>query len=204
MLSMGPVRVTGTRVGTVIGLALMLVLFVVLAGCDSQSDPTASTSATKTKGPRKVETKGGDPDMVSAFSATRGQPGLVELKFKLTKRPAVGEPVKIALELVPTVDLEALFARFQAADGLQIVSGGETGHFEHPAKGVPVNHTITVTAKADGIFYVTAVVLADSEQESVARNFSFPLIAGQGLLEAPTTEPAAANVASPKRAAVQP
>jgi hypothetical protein len=186
------------------GLALLLVLFVALAGCDSQPDPTASTTVGKAKSDHKGGSKDGDPDMVSAFSATHGAPGLVDMKFKITKRPAVGEPVEIALELIPTVELESLFARFQAADGLQIVSGAETTHFEHPPIGVPVNHKITVTAKADGIFYVSAAVLADSESESVARNFSFPLIVGQGLTEAAPAAPAAANVAGPGSAPAQP
>jgi hypothetical protein len=141
--------------------------------------------------------------MVTAFSATRG-PGLVDLKFKLTKRPAVGEPVEVELALVPTVELEHLFARFQAAEGLQIVSGGETEHFDHPVTGVPVKHKMTVTAKSDGIFYVTAIVLADSDKESVARNYSFPLIAGQGLMEAPETPPAASSVGAPEPSSSQP
>jgi hypothetical protein len=197
---MGPVRVGGTaRVAAAAALGLGLVL--ALAACDSEPDPGATSTSTNT--PRNAAPPpGGDADMVTAFSATRGpgQPGLVELKFKLTKRPAVGEPVDIQLELVPTVDLERLFARFQVAEGLQIVSGAESDHFEHPAKGVPVGHKMTVTPRADGIFYVTAVVLADSDKESVARTFSFPLIAGQGLLE----QPAAASVAEPKQAAARP
>jgi hypothetical protein len=142
--------------------------------------------------------------MVAAFSNNRGQPGLVDLKFKLTKRPAVGEPVDVELALIPAMELEHLFARFQAAEGLQIVSGGETEHFEHPAMGVPVKHKMTVTAKSDGIFYVTAIVLADSDKESIARNYSFPLIAGQGLAEVPSVPPAASSVAAPKSAASPP
>jgi hypothetical protein len=139
--------------------------------------------------------------MVTAFSVRgAGQPGLVDLKFKLSRRPVVGEPVDIDLEFIPAVELERLFARFQVGDGLQIVSGAESQHFEHPAKGTPVGHRMTVTAKADGIFYVTAIVLADSDKESVARTFSFPLIAGQGLLE----QPAAASVADPKQALARP
>jgi hypothetical protein len=182
-------------------LAMAFALVLLLAGCDSQPDPTASTSASKA--PRKAASDGGDADMVAAFSATRGQPGLVDLKFKLEKRPAVGEPVVIDVAMIPSVELEHLFARFQAADGLQIVSGSESEHFEHPAMGAPVTHKITVSAKADGIFYVTAVVLADSDKESVARTFSFPLIAGQGLTESPATPPAA-SVADPKNAAPKP
>jgi hypothetical protein len=86
---------------------------------------------------------------------------------------------------------------------LQIVSGAESEHFEHPAKGTPVKHKLTVVAKTDGIFYVTAVVLADSESESIARNFSMPLIAGQGLSESPAA-PAAASVADPQQAPARP
>jgi hypothetical protein len=141
--------------------------------------------------------------MVSAFSATRGQPGLVDLKFRIVKRPAVGEPVEIEVAFIPAVELERLFARFQVAEGLQLVSGAETEHFEHPARGAPVGHKITVTARTDGIFYVTAIVLADSDKESVARTFSIPLIAGEGLTELPAA-PAAASVADPKRAPTRP
>ncbi len=69
------------------------------------------------------------------------------------------------------------------------MAGAETEHFEHPAKDVPVTHKLTVTAKTDGIFYITAILLADSDKESVARNFSFPLIAGQGLKKLPRRKP---------------
>src|SRR5262245_22856006 len=197
---MGPVRVSGmARAAAAVAFGLGLVL--ALAGCEP-ADPNASGSTSTGSTSRKTAVPAsGDADMVSAFSArAAGQPGLVELKFKLLKRPAVGEPVDIELELIPTVELERLFARFQVAEGLQIVSGAESDHFEHPAKGVPVGHKMTVTARSDGIFYVTAVVLADSDKESVARTFSFPLIAGQGLLEQPT----AASVAEPKQAAARP
>jgi len=199
---MGPSRTGARSLATALGLALVLLF----AGCDSQSEANADAPATTTKTAHKTEPKGGDPDMVQAFSGNRAQtgPGLVDLKFKVTKRPAVGEPVEIELELVPTVELEQLFGRFQAAEGLQIVAGAETEHFEHPAKDVPVTHKLTVTAKTDGIFYITAILLADSDKESLARNFSFPLIAGQGLSEAPAPEAAAANVAAPKRTSGQP
>src|SRR5512139_2224110 len=111
VVSMGPVR-TGARSmatgGLALVLAMVLVLAVILAGCDSQPDPSASTSGGKKAARSKTITDAGDPDMVTAFSNTRGQPGLVDLKFKLTKRPAVGEPVEVELALIPTVELEHL------------------------------------------------------------------------------------------------
>jgi hypothetical protein len=154
---MGLVRTGARSMAMTWGLALVLALAVFFAGCDSQPDPTVATSGGKKAVRNTSSTDADDPDMVTAFSNTRGQAGLVDLKFKLTKRPAVGEPVEVELALVPAVELEHLFARFQAAEGLQIVSGGETEHFDHPATGVPVKHKMTVTAKSDGIFYVTAI-----------------------------------------------
>jgi hypothetical protein len=196
VVSMGPVTVSGTARGAALGLALILAL----AGCDSAPDPSAATPASGAAR-KAAPPKSDDVDMVTAFSVhAAGQPGLVDLKFKLSKHPVVGEPVDIDLQLIPTVELERLFAHFQVGDGLQIVSGAESQHFEHPARGTPVGHKMTVTAKADGIFYVTAVVLADSDKESVARTFSFPVIAGEGLLG----QPAAASVADPKQAPARP
>jgi len=140
--------------------------------------------------------------MVAAVGAKPGS-GLVDLRFSIAKRPQVNEPVDIELALTPSVELEHLFARFQVADGLQLVSGGETDHVEHSPAGIAVGHKLTVIPKTDGIFYVTAVVLADSDKESIARNFNIPIIAGQGLAELPAA-PAAASVSDSQRASARP
>jgi hypothetical protein len=179
---------------------MVLASALFLCGCGSESDPAAPASGA---GGTKPLPAAAQVDMVAAFSANRGQTGLVDLKFLISKRPQVGEPVDIELALTPSVQLEGLFARFQAGDGLQVVSGAETEHVDHPAAGVPVGHRLTVLARTDGIYYITAVVLADSEKESVARTFSIPLIAGEGLAEPPPTPPAA-SVANPKRAPATP
>ncbi len=196
-------RLVGSRSeprGWPAGIAAMaLATALALTGCNSQPDPTASTTPSgAAKRPAAP-----DGDMVEAFSANRTQAGLVDLKFSVTRRPQVGEPVDIELSLTPAVELERLFARFQAADGLQIVEGAETPHLEHPAERVPIGHKLTVVARADGIYYLTAIVLADSDKESVARTFSIPIIVGQGLAELPPSPPAASAV-DPKRAPARP
>ncbi len=184
----------GTRTSRVVmtpaaALCAALTAALMLTGCEPE-DPNAQLTTSSTSANRAPKSAAGD--MVAAVSAKPGA-GMVELGFAIQKRPKVGEPVQIEFAITPSIDLERVFARFQAAEGLQIVSGAETEHLEHPAKGVPVSHTVTILPKTDGIFYVTAVVLADSDKRSVARTFTVPLIAGQGLTELPAAPPAAST-----------
>ena len=83
------------------------------------------------------------------------------------------------------------------------MSGGQTEQLENAPAGVPIGHKVTVVAKADGIFYITAAVVADTDKESVSRTYSIPLIAGEGLPAAPAAPPAASTT-EPRREATQP
>jgi hypothetical protein len=170
--------------------AMLMVTAVSLFGCSEEGATSASGVAAR-------KPSAADSDMVAAVSTTRSA-GVVELKFAVAKRPKVGEPVEIEFALVPSIALERLFARFQVGEGLQLVSGEETEHLENAPGGVPVGHKVTVLPKADGIFSITAVVLADSDTESISRTFTIPLIAGQGLAES-AAGPSAASVADPQR-----
>ena len=194
---------TGRRPGRWVAVALGSMLIAAslsLGGCGFGDSEGASASSSKSARPSQPRT--GQGDMVAAVSASR-EAGIVDLKFTLLKRPTVGEPFEIEFAITPAADLELLFARFQASDGLQIISGGETERMEHPPRGEPVGHRVTVMPKADGIFAITAVVLADSDTESVARSFSIPVIAGQGL-EALPTAPAPPPVTDPKLTSTKP
>jgi hypothetical protein len=124
--------------------------------------------------------------MVAAVSNSKSR-STVDVRFAIPERPVVGQPVEIQLSLTPSVELERLVARFQVPEGVQLVSGEETGHHDQPALGAEISHTLTVVPKADGIYNITAVVLTDSDKESIARVYSIPLIAGAGLAELPAT-----------------
>jgi hypothetical protein len=178
---------------SVFAAGLLCVVSVSLFGCNW----AGSEGATSASGVAARKPSAADSDMVAAVSTTRSA-GVVELRFAVAKRPKVGEPVEIEFSITPSVPLDGLFARFQVTEGLQLVAGGETEHLEDAPGGVSVGHKVTVLPEADGIFYITAVVLADSETESVARTFTIPLIAGQGFVESPAA-PAAASVADPQR-----
>src|ERR1700722_10556428 len=139
-------------------------------------------------------------NMVSAFGT--GKPYAdIELKFDLRARPVVGEPVDIDLALIPTQDLDRVSATFQAVEGIELTKGGRTPEVVRPPAGVPISHTLTVIPQREGVFYVSAVVLADTGSDSVARNFSIPLIAGAGNSDAAaadTSVPGATAPATPR------
>jgi hypothetical protein len=143
--------------------------------------------------------------MVAAVSTSRVA-GPVDVRFAIAQRPTVGQPLDVELALTPAKDLDLLFARFQAAEGLELVKGMETEHLEHPRPGEPVSHIVTVLPKADGIFYVTATVLADTDTESLTRTFSIPIIAGSGLpsLSTDSSPPTAANPVNSSSTASRP
>jgi hypothetical protein len=154
----------------------------ILLGCGSSEPDPSATTATGNK--PKAARPAGRPDMVAAVSSSKS-PGAADLKFALSGRPTVGQPVDIQLALTPTVELDRLFVRFQASEGMEIVKGAETERYEDPAPGTELPHTLTVIPKSDGIFNVTAVVVTDSPKESFARTYTIPIIAGAGLPELP-------------------
>jgi len=134
-------------------------------------------------------------DMVSAVSSGKA-PTEVALKFALRERPVIGEPVDIDLALIPEHELEQVYATFNATDGLEIIKGGRMSQIEHPEPGAPVSHTLTIVPKREGIFYVSATVLADSATNSTTHNFAIPVIAGAGI-----SAPVASGAGGPPPAA---
>lgn len=164
------------------GWVLVASLAAGLGGCDSGDSAShqAASSAKKIAAPisdalRKTQ------GMVKAV--TSGAAVAVDLRFELTQRPEIGKPTDIVFALIPTAPLERLYARFQPEDGLELVQGAETAQITRPVVGEPVNHTVTVTARRDGIFTIRATVLMDSASDSISRGFLVPVIAGSGLPE---------------------
>jgi hypothetical protein len=193
----------GVRCLAVVGLA------AVLAACGSSKNSPAATE--RAAGKANAGTAGrskGDAgpaaDMVSAVSA--GKPSAaVSLKFDIAQRPEVGKPVVINIALIPGSAFARMQVIFRPSDGLDVQAGGTMEDSENPAVGVPLTHTVTVVPRSDGIFYLSAVVLAESEEGETSRTFAIPLIAGSGLPPAAATaSESAARDASDQRPGTQP
>lgn len=178
-MRIGPVGIERTaRLG-----AGILCLLIGVAACDSASDVPADTQTQAvSKRPKNDKVASLAKHMVSAVSAN-GEKAEVDVKFELTQRPEVGKPLDISLVFIPGSALDRVYAKFAGADGLEVVKGEETEQFARPAVGAALTHTLTVVPKRNGIFSVQAVVLMDSDSESVSRSFSIPFIAGSGIAE---------------------
>jgi hypothetical protein len=161
-------------------------LAVCVAACGSSDDAAANaTRVSKLPAkPKQVPHLGEFPveDMVAAASATKsGVP--VQLKFELAQRPEVGQPLDVVIAVIPGPNLERVSAKFEAGEGLELVGGSNVPDVQKPGEGVAIRHTVTVVPKRDGIFSLTAVVSADSANQSATRVYSLPVIAGEGLTE---------------------
>ena len=120
-------------------------------------------------------------DLVRAVGDETGGGVPVDVRFRLLTRPQIGESAKLDLVMVPSAPLDRLVASFNAEPGLSVAEGAAPMQRDQPQAGVPIQHELTIVAQRDGIFYVTATVLADSAAGSVARTFIIPVIAGSGL-----------------------
>jgi hypothetical protein len=189
------VKATHSRKGQFRAAAAFVVLLAALQGCGKIENAVSKRGSGHSK-PQIPE----DPvelalaNMVSAVSS--GKPsGDLQLKFELKGKPAVGQPVDVVFALLPGQELDRVYTTFQGTDGLDISAGAKPDQVDHPQVGVPINYTVTVVPKRDGVFSLTALVLADSSSESVSRSFSVPVIAGAGV-SAAAPAPGSDRVAS--------
>lgn len=115
-------------------------------------------------------------DMVAAVAGNGADDGQVGLKFQVNRRPVAGQPVVVALRLVPKAALEHLEARFRPDDGLDITAGGDFDPQGHLEPGTVVDHTLTLLPAHEGIFTVMATVTTGPADEAVSRSFVIPLV----------------------------
>lgn len=173
------------------GLLMAALALPGLAACGSADNPTSATSsfsAKARKAHKPLHAVPGEEDlaeMVTAVSATKTGPP-VDMKFRLMQRPEIGQPVELAVILVPgSPALDSVSASFQVSEGLDIVEGAQTAKVEKPAMGAPLRHMLKILPKHNGIFAITAVVAVDSANETSNRTFAIPVISGDGLPDLP-------------------
>lgn len=178
-------------------LALLFGLAAAAAGCGSQNEP--APAQTKAPAPVRKAPSPADalsPYLVAAVTTAKSGASLVQVKFEVAARPAVGEPVDVDLVLVPAVDhIEQISGTVSGDDGLEVLSGGTLPAVEKPVFGTPIHHALKVRARRDGVFTLSAALTVDADGQTLAPVYSIPLIAGKGLADigagpAPARSPA--------------
>src|SRR5579863_4607456 len=190
-----------------------LVVLALLCACGS-SEPGAQSQTAAARNSHKVL----DPaqalarSMVSA--ATQTKPGSaplpVQVKFALRARPDVAQPLDIDLQIVPTAsNLDRIFGKVEGDEGLELVGSDELAEAEKPVENTPIDRSIKVLPKHNGIYLVTASVSVDIGGQISTQTFQIPVIAGSGIPDLPAKPASAAhstatvNIAAPAPAARQ-
>ncbi|MCC6172510.1 MAG: hypothetical protein IT481_10830 [Gammaproteobacteria bacterium] len=166
---------------TIVRLALAAIALGTLAACAGGDAPTQAKQdgrGTPAGADLRPRGKAAVDGMVAAVSAT-GKPGApVELKFDIAARPELGQPLEVAVAVVPrSADVGQLRVVFQSNEAVEVQSGNEAVQ-DKPVDGVAMTHTVTVVPRREGVFYLGAVALIEGPGGSVARSFAIPIIVG--------------------------
>ncbi len=142
--------------------------------------------------------------MVSA--ATQTKPGSaplpVQVKFALRAKPDVAQPLDIDLQIVPTAgNLDRIFGKVEGDEGLELVGSDELAEAEKPVENTPIDRSIKVLPKKNGIYLVTASVSVDIGGQISTQTYQIPVIAGSGIPDLPVKPAAPARTTASTAAA---
>jgi hypothetical protein len=176
-----------------------LLIAALLGGCGSSHEETpatrAATRAKKALNPQDTLAR----SLVGAATSVKpgSSPIPVQVKFALLGRPDVAQPVDIDLAIVPTAsNLDRISGKVEGEEGLELVGSGELEPADKPVENTPIERTIKVLPKKDGIYLLTAVVSVDMGGQISTQSYSIPVIAGTGIPDLPTKPATAAAPAT--------
>jgi hypothetical protein len=131
--------------------------------------------------------------MVEAATVGKSQVP-VSLKFEVLQRPVQGQPLEIAIALLPQIPAHPATIEVTGSETLQIGAGENQIEFAEVEPAQVYRHSIKLTPTAEGVFLVTLSVSLKHDQMADSRVFSVPLIVA----------PSAPGAAQPSRGAAQP
>jgi hypothetical protein len=117
--------------------------------------------------------------MVEAVAQGKAQVP-VDLKFDLPQRPVQGQPLEVAIALLPRVAAQSAKVAVIASDGLKIDPGEEQFQFPAIEAAQVYRHSIKVTPATEGFYLLTLSVSLQQDQTSDSRVFSVPILVGAG------------------------
>jgi hypothetical protein len=166
-------------------MKLRLIIILAIAGCAAcHRDQGASAAApARPKAGNHAAAAGGQDAQQSTAgmveAVTQGKPQApLDLKFDLLERPVQGQPLEVAIALLPQTDARSATVAVTGSDGLKLAPGEE--QFEFPAieAAQVYRHRIKVTPTTEGFYLLTLSVSLQHDQTSDSRVFSVPILVG--------------------------
>jgi hypothetical protein len=179
---------------TVLSLALAALLCACGSGKEGAPGAGSSRVAKKAVSPAEQLSR----SLVSGVTQTKpgSAPLPVQVKFALQAKPEPAQPLDVTISIIPTAgNLDRVFGKVEGEEGLELVSSGELEGADRPVENTPIERTVKVLPKQDGIYTLTATVSVDMAGSISSQTYVFPVIAGNGLPDLP---------ANPKSAAAKP
>jgi hypothetical protein len=109
----------------------------------------------------------------------------VAVKFDLSARPTVGQPLEVSLAVLPRIGADPAVLAVDESAGLQLAPG--SARIEIPAvqPGQVYRQTVTVTPTAEGVQLLGVQVSLKHDDMSETRTFSVPVIVAPASGAAP-------------------
>lgn len=186
-----------------------VVLTVAILGACGSGHNGAPAAKSATQAAKKAAANSADTlsrNMVAAVTAVKpgSAPLPLQVKFELSQRPEVAQPLEVSLAIVPTTpNFDRIFGKVEGEEGLEVLGTGDLPGAEKPVEGVPIQYTVKVLPKQDGIYTLTATFSGvDTAGQVSTQAYAIPIIAGQGFPDLPTKPTPAAG--TPAKTAASP
>jgi hypothetical protein len=136
--------------------------------------PRAGVSASAPSGPTAQELTAG---MVEAVTQGRSQTPVL-LKFDLAQRPVEGQPLEVAIALLPQIPARSAKVEVIGSDGLKLDDADQQFEFPTVEAAQVYRRRIKVTPTAQGLYMLTLSVTLQNDQTADLRVFSVPILVG--------------------------
>jgi hypothetical protein len=161
------------------GAALAAALVLGACGGSADSVRAAHEARAAAKGAAEAAQAAAGPDDSDMVSAVGGNGSLtpVSLRFRFGTAPRVGEALQVELALAQDaqVQIDDLLVTLLPGDGLALESSRSL-ELHAPAAGTVQHLSATLRPQQAGFASLTATVLVNSGNSSIARSFSIPII----------------------------
>jgi hypothetical protein len=172
-------------------ITFTLCALALIAGCQRQSgDAKSQNPGVRHKAPVALQRGPTAQELTAGMveAATQGKSQTpVGLKFDVLQKPVQGEPLEIALALLPNEAASVVTVDVTGPDALQVPAADTRFEFASVEPAQVYRRSIRLTPTADGVFLLTLTVNLQHDQLADTRVFSLPLIVGTNSSQAPAS-----------------